>query len=275
MAHVRQAVLLVLKVLAVYAASIVSSAAVLGSLGIRPGPYPAEGLLPGGGAMLLVHGLTVGMVLLVVAFATVRGRALALLIFVVLFGTQTAMMQIETLAFNRSVGMPLRDIGVVVLAGAANAAVIALLAARLFRGPGTGVAAAPDKLGWRLAATSLAYVAGYFAAGEWLAWSHAAVRDYYGQGVGIDQRLLVPFQLLRGVLWSLIALFLALRLKGPFAPRVAILALLFPILTAPLLLYPNSYMPLAVAKAHLVEVGLSEALWGLIAGLLLSPKVRR
>lgn len=271
----RQGVVPALKVLAVYAASILASVLVLGAIGVRAGPHPAEGVLPGGAALLVVHAITAAVMLTVVAYASVRGLALAALLFVVLFCTQTAMMQIETLAFNRSVGMPLRDVGVVVLAGAVNAAAIAWVAARLFRGSGAGVAAPPGKLAWRLAAASLAYVACYFAAGEWIAWSHAAVRDYYGQGVGIDRNILVPFQLLRGLLWSLIALFLALRLRGPYANRVAIPAMLFPLLTAPLLLYPNSYMPLAVAKAHFIEVLVSEAVWGLVAGLLLSPKLRR
>lgn len=270
-----QGVVLVLKVLAVYAASVLASAVVLGGIGVRAGPHPAEGMIPGGAALPVVHAITVAVMLTVVGYASVRGLALAVLLFVVLFGTQTAMMQIETLAFNRSVGMPLRDVGVVVLAGAVNAAAIAWVAARLFRGSGGGVAAPPDRLALRLAATSLAYVACYFAAGEWIAWSHAAVRDYYGQGIGIDHNILVPFQLLRGLLWSLIALFLALRLRGPHAHRVAILTVLFPLLTAPLLLYPNSYMPLAVAKAHFIEMLVSEAVWGLIAGLLLSPKLRR
>jgi hypothetical protein len=268
----RQAIAFALKALAVYVASIVSSAIVVGGLGISPGPHPAAGLLSAGAALLLVHALTVGMVLLVVAFATVRGVALAMLIFVVLFGTQTAMMQIETLAFNRSVGMPIRDVMVLILSGAINAAAVAAAAALLFRGPSTGAAAAPAQLGWRLAGATLAYVACYYGAGQFLAWSSEAVREYYGQGVGIDQRFLLPFQVFRGLLWSLIALFLALRLKGSLLERIAIMTLLFPMLTAPLLLYPNSYMPVAVAKAHLIEIAVSEAIWGAIAGLLLLPR---
>jgi hypothetical protein len=270
----RQAIAFALKALAVYVASIVSSAIVVGGLGISPGPHPAAGLLSAGAALLLVHALTVGMVLLVVAFATVRGVALAMLIFVVLFGTQTAMMQIETLAFNRSVGMPIRDVMVLILSGAINAAAVAAAAALLFRGPSTGAAAAPAQLGWRLAGATLAYVACYYGAGQFLAWSSEAVREYYGQGVGIDQRFLLPFQVFRGLLWSLIALFLALRLKGSLLERIAIMTLLFPMLTAPLLLYPNSYMPIAVAKAHLIEIAVSEAIWGAIAGLLLLPRRR-
>ena len=267
-----QVVTFAAKALAVYAASIVSSTLVIGSLGISPGPHPAEGLLPGPAALLLVHALTVAMTLLVVAFATVRGFRLALLLFIVLFGTQTAMMQIETLAFNRSVGMPLRDLLVVIVAGAANAAAVAAAASLLFRGPSSGAWPSPPNLGWRLAAVSLAYVGCYYGAGQFIAWGYAAVREYYGQGEGIDQRVLLPFQLLRGLLWSLIALFLALRLKGSVVQRLAVMMLLFPLLTAPLLLYPNSYMPVTVAQAHLIEVGVSEAIWGAIAALLLLPR---
>ena len=268
----RQAIAFALKALAVYVTSILSSATVVGGLGISAGPHPAEGLLSAGAALLVVHALTVGMVLLVVAFATVRGVALAVLIFVVLFGTQTAMMQIETLAFNRSVGMPIRDVMVLTLAGAVNAAAIAAVAALLFRGPSAGASRPLPQLGWRLAAASLAYVVCYYGAGFFLAWSSEAVREYYGQGEGIDQRFLLPFQIFRGLLWSLIALFVALRLKGSLLRRVAIMTLLFPLLIAPQLLYPNTYMPLAVAKAHLIEIAVSEAIWGAIAGLLLLPR---
>ena len=267
----KDAVVIGLKVLAIYAVSVVSSTVVLGSLGISPGPHPAVGLLPGSAALLVVHALTVGMMLLVVAFATVRGPRLAVLIFVVLFGTQTAMMQIETLAFNRSIGMPLRDVMVVILAGAMNAAAVAAAASLLFRGPSAGASPPPPHLGWRLAAMTLAYVACYYGAGQFIAWSFAAVREYYGQGEGIDQRFLLPFQVFRGLLWSLIALFLALRLKGSSLQRVAVMTLLFPLLTAPLLLYPNSYMPVPVAQAHLIEIAVSEAIWGAIAALLLLP----
>jgi hypothetical protein len=268
----KPAIAFTVKALAVYVASILSSAIVVGALGISPGPHPAEGLLSAGAALLLVHALTVGMVLLVVAFATVRGVALALLIFVVLFAAQTAMMQIETLAFNRSVGMPIRDVMVLTLAGAVNSASIAAVAALLFRGPSAGALAPPPQLTWRLAAAPLAYVVSYNGACFFLAWSSEAVREYYGQGEGIDQRFLVPFQIFRGLLWSLIALFVALRLKGSLLQRVAIMTLLFPLLIAPQLLYPNTYMPLAVAKAHLIEIAVSEAIWGMIAGLLLLPR---
>ncbi len=267
----KDGVLIALTALAVYVASVASSVLVLGSLGISPGPYASEGLLSAGAALLLVHGMTVGILLLITAFATVRGLALGVLIFLVLFGTQTAMMQIETLAFNRSVGMPLRDVMALVVAGAANAAAVAAVVSLLFRGPSAGASPPAPHLGWRLAAASLAYVACYYGAGQFIAWSYAEVREYYGQGEEIDQRFLLPFQLFRGLLWSLIALFLALRLKGPFLQRVAIMTLLFPLLTAPLLLYPNSYMPVAVAKAHLTEIAVSEAIWGAIAGLLLLP----
>ena len=268
----KEGVMIALKALAVYVASIACSVLVLGSLGISPGPYPSENLLSAGTALLLVHGLTVGILLLVTVFATVRGFALGVLIFLILFGTQTAMMQIETLAFNRSVGMPLRDVMALVVAGAANAAAVAAMVSLLFRGSSGGALPPPPHLSWRLAVATLAYVACYYGAGQFIAWSSAAVREYYGQGEGIDQRFLLPFQLFRGLLWSLIALFLALRLKGPFLQRVAIMTLLFPMLTAPLLLYPNSYMPLAVAKTHLIEIAVSEAIWGAIAALLLLPR---
>jgi hypothetical protein len=47
------------------------------------------------------------------------------------------------------------------------------------------------------------------------------------------------------------------------------------VLVAAPLLYPNPYMPWPVRRMHLLEVGLSNALFGAFAGWTLGPRARR
>lgn len=255
-----------------YVVSLVAFALFATLLPVRPGRFPAEGLLSVGAALAIVHALVVAVLVLIAMRSRVRGWSLALLLFVALFGIQTAMMQIETVAFNASVGMALADVGRLVIAAALHAAVVALLAAWLFPGGNEGAAPSPPGLGWRIAATTLAYVVCYFAAGHFIAWSDEAVRAYYDHGAQIDRLMVLALQMVRGFLWSLLALFLVLRLGGTAWSRVAAMAVTFAVLTSAPLIYPNSYMPAEVTSVHLIEVAISEAIWGALAALLLGPR---
>jgi hypothetical protein len=183
------------------------------------------------------------------------------------------MLQIETVAFMSDVGMALPDVGKLLVISALHAGTVALLAGWLFAGGSQGPASAPRGLAWRLAAATIAYVLCYFAAGHFIAWADEAVRAYYDQGEQIDRRMVLLLQFFRGLLWSLLALFLALRLRGPQWARAAALAAIFAILGSVTLLYPNTYMPAEVATVHLVELAVSQAVWAALAGLLLGPDI--
>jgi len=79
----------------------------------------------------------------------------------------------------------------------------------------------------------------------------------------------VAFQIFRGTLWALISLYIVTRIDGSLACRAGIMAVLFAALTAPQLLYPNPLVPWAVRQVHLVEVGSSEFVYGILATLIL------
>lgn len=125
----------------------------------------------------------------------------------------------------------------------------------------------------RLAAASSCYVALYLIAGTLV---FPFVKDFYATRTLPPLAMLIPLQLLRGFLYVLYA-WPWLRL----APRRAgvVLGLLYAVLggVAPLLVDDNPYLPSAVRMPHLVEVGVSNFLFGIVVGWLagMPAKLRR
>jgi hypothetical protein len=109
----------------------------------------------------------------------------------------------------------------------------------------------------------------YYTAGYFIAWQSEAVRAFYSNGVHIELAPTVAFQVFRGTLWALISLYIVTRIEGSIACRAGIMAVLFAALTAPQLLYPNPLVPWTVRQVHLVEVGSSEFVYGIVATLIL------
>jgi hypothetical protein len=225
-----------------------------------------------------------------------RGWRLAAAVFVLLFGVETFLSQLETLYFNLSLGLPGGTILRIVGSGAIRALIIAPLAV-LITGRWTFPGMAGDaqlsleggaEPGWRglpLRALILAtaYVVIYFLFGYFVAWQSEAVRLFYSGSAQLqsfpahlrDRVLhgsptLVPFQLLRGGFWASLAL-LVVRITGGSARRRALLtALLFGGLLSVPCLIPNPYLPAGVRMVHFVELLSSMLLFGALAGWLLS-----
>ncbi len=239
-------------------------------------PVPSQdGPLTTVQAFLVVNGLVAVALALVATKARVSGWRLALVLFVSQFAIGSAMMQIETLYFNESVHMPMIVIGQLVTQAAIIAAFVAVVGALLFR-PQREDAVLPTGLVWRIAAMAPIYVVLYYAAGFFIAWQSEAVRAYYSNGVHIAFLPTVVFQIFRGTLWALIALFIVTRLKGSLMQRALIMGVLFAVMTAAQLLYPNPLMPWYVRQAHLLEVGSSEFVYGIIVTfVLLAGTARR
>lgn len=230
---------------------------------------PQDGPLSPVQAFLTVNALIAIAQALVAMTARVGGWRLALVLFVSQFAIGSAMMQIETLYFNASLHMPLAVIGQLVAQAAIVAAFVAMAGALLFRPVREELAPLPGGLAWRIAAMAVIYVVLYYAAGFFIAWQSAAVRAYYSNGIHIAFLPTVAFQIFRGTLWALIALFIVTRLKGSLMQRALIMAVLFAVMTAAQLLYPNPVMPWSIRQAHLAEVGSSEFAYGIIATFVL------
>src|SRR5262249_12789663 len=132
---------------------------------------------------------------------------------------------------------------------------------------------------WKLAVIVLTYLLLYFSFGYYVAWQNPALRAYYhGADTGhfVTQMQstftatpwLLPFQVLRALLWTLIALPVVRMLKGGWQETSLSLGLLFgAVMTGPLLL-PNAFMPETVRMSHLKEIAPSNFLFGAVVGWL-------
>lgn len=79
-------------------------------------------------------------------------------------------------------------------------------------------------------------------------------------------------QLFRGFLWALPALLILYSLDGKRFSSILIPGLLFSVLIAAPLLFPNHYMPAAVRLGHSFELTSSMLTYGIICALMLKEK---
>jgi hypothetical protein len=210
------------------------------------------------------------------------GWRLMLAIFVVYYGVTTFMGQIESAVFITR--LPPGLLPRLFLAGAVIALPFSILAVLVLgkrKGDGAGRTPLPGDWPWRVALLAVAYVILYFTFGYFIAWQNPAVRAYYG---GVDhggffahmrfevgaRPWLIPFQLVRGLLWTAIALPVIAMMKGGRTETALVLGFLFAVVMNSQLLLPNPYMPEAVRMAHLVETASSNFIFGWLAGWLLS-----
>lgn len=263
-----------LKAAALWLTLIIASVAA-SQLGFRGTPVPLQaGPLSGLQALLVVNGATAVALSLLAQRAHVAGWRLAVLIFVALYGIQSFMMIIDGLWFNDTLGMSIAAYAAWGLNSAIIAAVAGVVAALLFRHAPEAVAAVPSGIFWRLVALTVVYVFLYFGAGSW-AWQHEVLRNYYAN-MHVSFGPLLALQFVRGFLWAVISLFVVARIRGTLWSRVLVMTVLFGILTTAQLLCPNPVMPWAIRQIHMVEVGVSEALYAAIAVfVLLTGAARR
>lgn len=142
----------------------------------------------------------------------------------------------------------------------------------------------PTALTWKeMLLLSVAYVIIYFVFGYLVAWRFEAVRMFYS-GSAVDagfigqmkhtlqeKPFIFLFQLLRGLLWIVMGLPLLLYLKGGKNEKVIAFVILYSV-TAIQLIVDNPFMPHQVRIAHLLEVGSSNALFGLLIGWVATRK---
>ncbi len=234
---------------------------------------------------------------LVLSYAILRSRwtgwRLILTVFFVYYGATTFMSQIETVVFLKYLVdiVPAAMIPGLFLHGAITAALFSPLAVwvlgRMKEAPQVrepegeaglpgGEAASRSRLEWagRWALIALLYVVVYigFGALVFRPLAGPAFEAYYG-----DLQLpgwIIPFQLLRGLMWAALALPVVHMTRGRWwEPRLAV-ALLFSVLMAANLLIPTEIMPPAIRKAHFVEVFSSNFLFGWAAAWLLTGRRR-
>jgi hypothetical protein len=203
-----------------------------------------------------------------------RGWKLGLTLGCALLGIQTLQSVVETIVFNTDIGMSAAELSAVVASALMRCLIAAFAVALLWRGE-SQPATEPSGLTWKSPAIALVYVILYFSAGSLIAWRSAAVRTYYAHIGQLDPRLLVAIQFARGLIWCALAWLLWRALSGP-SGRVAILVgLAFSGFMIPSLLFPNPFMPWPVRAVHMIEVGTSNFLFGVLAVLVFCLRANR
>jgi hypothetical protein len=87
-----------------------------------------------------------------------------------------------------------------------------------------------------------------------------------------DTPWLIPFQMVRALLWTALALPVIRMMKGDRLETALAVGLVFSVVMNAQLLLPNPYMPEAVRMAHLAETASSNFLFGILVGWLLSKR---
>ncbi len=242
-----------------------------------------SGTLAGTLAMYALDALVLGYLILRSRWT---GWRLVVTVFVVFYGVTTFLTQIETLVFLKYLVniVPAEMISRLFIQGAITAAIFAPLAVFVL-GRMRGDATTPPSswpwttswMGWtwRLLLIAILYVVVYISFGALVFRPLAgeAFQAYYG-----DLQMppwILPFQMLRGLIWTALAILIIQAMRGSWRETGLMVALLFSVLMSASLLIPTTIMPQAIRLAHLVEVFTSNFLFGWITVWLLWARPRR
>jgi ABC-2 type transport system ATP-binding protein len=222
-----------------------------------------------------------------------HGLKLVAAVFVVQFGVETFMTQIETLYFNRALQVSSPEFLNIVKSGMLRALIFAPLAVLIY-----GKITKPSRIGRKLsivtpagwgllfAAIAVLYPLVYFLFGYFVAWQWAELRLFYTGSTAIQPFLthfqgffsadhtIIFFQLLRGALWTALAVLIVQMMKVRRWEASLGVALVFAgLMTSGLALFPNPYFPPKVVQAHFFEILSSMLLFGGMAGWLMDISI--
>jgi hypothetical protein len=216
------------------------------------------------------------------------GWRLMLALAVSLYGAMTIMAQIETAWFApvmTTMHLTPTIIGALVIQTLPVILIFTPLAVLLLgKGrqpldvePGLVLAHSFSGWAWRLALIAGAYLVLYFGFGYVVAWQNPAVRALYDEGRNpavFDPGRLVPFQVLRALLWAAFAMPVLLVARGQRWYAAVLIGLLFALPMNIVHILPSPLMEASVRLSHFIETSTSNFIFGLIvAGLLLwQPK---
>jgi hypothetical protein len=244
-------------------------------------PDQAAAALTGTFIMALVDTL---IVTLIVLRSRWRGWRLALGVAFSLYGVMTFLSQIETAWFAPAMttlritpellrGLFLQTLPVVLIW--VPLAVALLSWGWRLPAPEEPANALPGSVGgwaWRLAAIAAIYLALYFGFGYVVAWQNPEVQALYDSGANkqvFAYARLIPFQILRSLLWVLFALPIIRLTAGPRWWVALIIGLLFALPMNIFHVIPNDLMSPSVRLSHFVETASSNFIFGLIVTELL------
>ena len=222
----------------------------------------------------------------VVSYPIIRSRwhgwRLVLAVFLIFYGITTFLSQIETVVFLQYLVnvIPAEIIPKLFVQGLIVSAIFSVSAVLIhgkirittetIQPEGSDRLDMPLKTWvWKLGLLALIYVVIYISFGMFVFRPLAgeAFQEFYA-GLQLPVWIL-PFQMLRGLIWVALALPVIKMMKGEVREVRLAVALLFSVLMGSLLLIPNPYMPDAIRLAHLVEVSSSNFVFGWIVAALL------
>ncbi|MBN2148516.1 MAG: hypothetical protein JW726_14100 [Anaerolineales bacterium] len=223
------------------------------------------------------------------------GIRLVSAVIIVQFGVETFMTQIETLFFNSAIQMSATELVGLVTSGLIRAVIFAPLAVLLLgrmkkeRLPEEKIIGFKHPKWWIIfASLAVLYVVIYFMFGYFVAWQWEETRLFYSGTSDIKPFVthfadlfrtnpgILPFQLLRGVLWTALATLIAEMMKAERWKVALAVALIFAgLLSSGIGLFPNPYMPPAVRQSHFFEILLSMLAFGSIAGWVIYGREKR
>jgi len=240
--------------------------------------------------MLFVLLLTDVVVLIyLIQRLNLRGMKLFLGVLITFWGIQTFMTQVETWYFREAIpavtNVELRNLFLRPLITAAIFIPIAIWILGKWKNNSISPFSQTNLSGKEMAWLSVAYVIIYFVFGYFVAWQFEAVRIFYSataENLGFMGQLkqtletkyfIIPFQLLRGLLWIIMGLPLIIYLKGSRTEKILACVLLYSFLPAIQLVVDNPFMPQPVRLAHFLEVVTSNGLFGLMIGYVSTRRV--
>lgn len=211
-----------------------------------------------------------------------KGVATVGQLFVLSFGAQVFMTQIETGYFVAAFPMLQNNFGVyvLVLRGLITSLVFSLLVTVIAGGfsksarPQTAFTTTVEVAARNGAWLAVVYIALYMLFGYFVAWQVKELRLFYGGpaqlngffeqwGVSLMQKPELPvFQYFRGVVWLLCLVPLFLGFSGKRWELVALSALALALLPTAQLAFPNPLMPAGVSLGHFWEVSISTGIFG-------------
>ena len=242
-----------------------------GMLFFRGAPaIPADGPFDAMQAMLVVNACVAVMLAALAQQMRLRRSALGLTLAVALFGIETVMSLIEAVVFNNDLKMPMDSVWKGAMSGLVRDVLAGVAIALMWRGQASEAPPVLRGLVWKFPVIAVLYVICYFVAGAFIAWQSPEVRAYYANIADITLPYLLGVQFVRGLMWATIVLLLVRALKGGVWLVAVFTGLSLSVLMDLQLLYPNPVMPWPVRSVHMVEVGISNFVFGVLAARLLS-----
>jgi len=214
--------------------------------------------------------LTVIVLICPTVWSRLSGVRLFLALFLLVFGLNVFLTNIEGAIFlNRS---PLQ-VWSGIVNGTLRASVLALLMVMAFGGGSTPDSAGAlqrrfttGQLAGRFTLAAFVYLTLYIVAGLLILPHIQAFYDMQEMNLG---PWFFPFQLLRGTLYVLFAWYLVRNIEAPRWRTALAAAIMFPIIAGVAdLLTPMPFMPDHVRHWHILEIGWSNFVYGLLVGYL-------